>query len=255
MILFLKAIKLFNPLTKKINTMKINKNKLNFAIDALMFLSLLMIAGLGLLIKYVLIPGQERWIVYGKNVDMTFLGLDRHQWGSIHLIVAIIFSILLLIHLVLHWKSIICSFKRFFQNGKIRKPIAVVFIILSMFLLLLPFLINVEEQEALTGKERFGPFYQTKNTTSSANISDKTLTEDLHNKNLYKKRQNSEIQIRGHMTLSGISHDYNIPADTLKNRLELPSNTSENMRLGHLKKQYNFTMSDIENIINHYKKE
>jgi hypothetical protein len=36
-----------------------NKAQLNFAIDALMFLCMTAIAGLGFLMKYVLLPGRE----------------------------------------------------------------------------------------------------------------------------------------------------------------------------------------------------
>jgi len=38
-----------------------NKSKLNFVIDAVMFLVLMAMAGLGFLMNYVLIPGKERW--------------------------------------------------------------------------------------------------------------------------------------------------------------------------------------------------
>ncbi|MEJ5330464.1 MAG: hypothetical protein WHT07_09960 [Desulfobaccales bacterium] len=58
-----------------------NRAKLNFVIDALMFLCMAAIAGLGFLMKYVLVPGRETPLLYGRRVDLFFLGLDRHAWG------------------------------------------------------------------------------------------------------------------------------------------------------------------------------
>ncbi len=58
-----------------------DKTKLNFFIDASMFLTMMALAGLGLLIKYVLIPGRIAWAQYGRQMELTWLGLDRHAWG------------------------------------------------------------------------------------------------------------------------------------------------------------------------------
>jgi hypothetical protein len=57
------------------------KPKLNLVIDAIMFIDLMAVAGLGFLMKYVLLPGYKINEVYGSGVELSFLGLDRHQWG------------------------------------------------------------------------------------------------------------------------------------------------------------------------------
>ena len=62
-----------------------DKSKFNFVIDALMFLCLMAMAGLGFLMKYVLPPGREVQAKYGRNVYLSWLGWDRHDWGDIHL--------------------------------------------------------------------------------------------------------------------------------------------------------------------------
>jgi hypothetical protein len=59
--------------------MTMTKSKWNFLIDVNMLLFMGIITGIGFLIKYTLIPGSERWDVYGRNVDLSFMGLDRHQ--------------------------------------------------------------------------------------------------------------------------------------------------------------------------------
>ena len=44
--------------------------KVNFYINALLFLNLAIITGVGLLIKYTLLPGNERRAVYGGHVNL-----------------------------------------------------------------------------------------------------------------------------------------------------------------------------------------
>jgi hypothetical protein len=46
------------------------KAKLNLVIDALLLLCMAAMAGIGLLMKYVLVPGFKRWEIYGRNVEL-----------------------------------------------------------------------------------------------------------------------------------------------------------------------------------------
>ena len=90
-----------------------DKSKVSFVIDALMFLCMMAIAGIGFLMKFVLIPGKERWVKYGRNVDLYLLGMDRHEWGTIHLVIGFILLGLLVLHIILHWKMILAMYHRF----------------------------------------------------------------------------------------------------------------------------------------------
>jgi len=78
------------------------KNRINFFVDALMLVAGSLLAGTGFLMKYTLLPGRERMAVYGRNVELFFLGFDRHQWGALHLWLAFALLALLALHLVLH---------------------------------------------------------------------------------------------------------------------------------------------------------
>tara|TARA_R110002033_G_scaffold38827_3_gene78300 strand:+ start:2890 stop:3105 length:216 start_codon:yes stop_codon:yes gene_type:complete len=49
------------------------------------------VVGIGFLIKYTLISGKERNVIYGKNVELSLFGMDRHEWGYIHLVIAFVF--------------------------------------------------------------------------------------------------------------------------------------------------------------------
>jgi hypothetical protein len=125
-----------------------NKAKLNFVIDALMFLCMAAIAGLGFLMKYVLLPGRESTIRYGRKVDLALLGLDRHDWGAIHLYLGFLLLALLVLHIVLHWNMIPGLFARLIANSRQRRSIALVFVALAAALLLFPFLISPEVKDA-----------------------------------------------------------------------------------------------------------
>ena len=123
-----------------------DKLKLNFIIDALMFLILMAMAGLGFLMKYTLPPGRAVHATYGSNLALSWLGWDRHDWGDIHLYLAFILLGVLIIHLILHWKQILGLFQRLVPDPRRRYRIALVFLIISLLLIYFPFLITPDMQ-------------------------------------------------------------------------------------------------------------
>jgi hypothetical protein len=133
-----------------------DRSKLNFVIDALMFLTLMAIAGLGFLMKYILPPGREVMLRYGRNVELTWLGWDRHDWGSIHLYLAFTLLGLLVVHLILHWSMILGLLSRLLPDPRLRTRVAVAFLILSLLLIYVPFLITPEEGPRGRGLGRGG---------------------------------------------------------------------------------------------------
>ena len=123
-----------------------NKPKLNFVIDALMFLSLMAIAGLGFLMKYTLPPGRAVKSTYGRNLELSWLGWDRHDWGDIHLYLGLALLTLLIIHLIFHWQQILGLFRRLVPDPRRRYRIAFIFLLLSLLLIYFPFLITPDMQ-------------------------------------------------------------------------------------------------------------
>jgi hypothetical protein len=130
------------------------KPKLNFIIDALMFLTLMAMAGLGFLMKYILVSGREAWAKYGRNLALSWLGWDRHDWGDIHLYLAFALLTLLVIHLILHWQQILGLFQRLVPDPRRRYRIALIFLLLSPVLIYFPFLITPNMQERGGGRGR-----------------------------------------------------------------------------------------------------
>ncbi len=116
--------------------------KQNFIIDAVMFLNMMALAGTGFLNRYVLLSGQKAKAVYGQNVDMYLLGMARERWESIHLYLGILLLGLLVLHIVLHWKQIVTIYRRLIQANKQRQLVLLVFVIVSIWLLIFPFILS-----------------------------------------------------------------------------------------------------------------
>jgi hypothetical protein len=244
-----------------------NKSKLNLSIDIIMFMLLISVAGIGFLMKYVIVSGKERNIIYGNNVDLEFLGLTRHQWGTIHLTLSIIFLVLLILHIILHWKIIICLFSRLIPAVSIRFGIALFLALFCLIILISPFFIVPE-------KVPFQPQYRNRSSNSPSLINhkpeagknitlpvqksgepDKTvistedqerqavITEPDHHDSDYK-----EYEVYGYQTLLFVAQKYNVPVNKIAIDLNIPENLAGE-RLSYLKKTYSFTMTDVRKSI------
>lgn len=237
-----------------------DKSKTNLFIDIIMLILMMAIAGIGLLMKYVLVAGYERNAIYGNRVDLAFLGLTRHEWGTIHLIVSLTFLGLLILHTILHWNMIVCIFKKMLPKRTIR--IALASILTIFILLLVSFPLFVEPEIIDKVPMHKGRNNRNNNSTSefgdTTELSKSTDTTALgNNANKYNnKEQNStieEYEVYGSQTLQFVADKYSVPASTIAADLGIPV-TLAGERLGRLKKQYSFTMDDVKSSISKYKK-
>ena len=130
------------------------KSKLNFIIDAAMFLGVMAMAGLGFLMKYVLPSGRDAWAKEGSNRQLSWLGWDRHAWGDIHLYLAFTLLILLVVHIILHWQQILGLFHRVVPDSRRRYQLALIFLLLSLLLIYFPFLITPDSKARGRGSYR-----------------------------------------------------------------------------------------------------
>jgi len=145
------------------------KPKLNLIIEALMLLCMAAMAGIGLLIKYVLVPGQARWAIYGRNVELYFRGFDRHQWGTVHLTIGLVLIALLVLHIVLHWGMILAIYRRLIPSRLFRWIVVVILICLTAILLAFSCLVKPEVGEIRRGGGQGGRGYQTQAAPTGAN--------------------------------------------------------------------------------------
>jgi hypothetical protein len=131
-----------------------DKPRLNFIIDCLMFLFMAAILGLGLLMKYVLIPGRKTFAVYGRRVELSWLGWDRHDWGDIHFYLALILLGLLALHIILHWSMIVALFRRLIAAPQTRTITFWIFLLACLLLILFPFFLTPDIGRYGQGRER-----------------------------------------------------------------------------------------------------
>lgn len=130
----------------------IQRSVLNFTINATMTLCMSAIIGIGFLIKYTLISGQERWEVYGSNVELYFLGMDRHQWGMLHLILGFVLFGLLIAHIVLHWKVVTTVYQRIIKQSLTKKIVALCFAMICALLIVIPLFLEPSIESSKRGK-------------------------------------------------------------------------------------------------------
>ncbi len=196
-----------------------DKGKLNLIIDQLMLLVLALMAGIGFLMKFVLPPGRERVAKYGANTELYFLGADRHQWGDIHLITAYVMIALTLLHIVFHWDAIICLFRKLVPAARLRWSLMGVLALLSLFLLLSPFLISPVQKKG---------------------------GDALHDNSHVAQGQ---VDLNGRMSLGEVAKQFGISVPEAKKRLNLPAHVTETETLGHLRKEYGFTMEEARELL------
>ena len=131
-----------------------NKSNINFTIDALMFLCMAALGGIGLLMKYILLSGQEAQLKYGAKVELFFLGQGKHEWGNIHLIIGCVLVGLLILHIYLHWTQTVIMYRKLIGSQLTRRVVLVVFVIVCILLLILPFIIEPGLEEKAGGSRR-----------------------------------------------------------------------------------------------------
>lgn len=86
------------------------KNKLNFLVDFLAFIAFLVVAKTGLIIFLFLPSGVKQ----GRYQE--YFGITKSTYSIIHDWAGIILLILVVVHLVLHWKWIVCNVKSLFKK-------------------------------------------------------------------------------------------------------------------------------------------
>jgi hypothetical protein len=86
----------------------VKRSTLSFIIDAVSFVDLLALIGTGVILRWVLPPGTGglgRALSGGQGGEhiKELWGMSRHEWGTIHFWYAMVFVVLMAVHVVLHW--------------------------------------------------------------------------------------------------------------------------------------------------------
>lgn len=238
--------------------MKLNKSKFNLTIDIIMFIVMMAIAGIGFMIKYVLIAGFKRNDIYGINNKLYYWGMDRHEWGNIHLILSFILLFLLLLHIIFHWNLIVCIFKRMVPDKTWRIALSALFVLLSVILGIMPLFVtpeihendfNYRQHKQRSHQVPIKDEYLKENQVSPQQLSCSPNTPSKQtNEASHEKHNLKNIEIFGFMTLNEVASKYDIPVSELASSINIPVDRN-NERLGRLRKQYNFQLSELKTYI------
>jgi hypothetical protein len=153
------------------------------------------------------------------------LGLDRHEWGSIHFWFAVGFLSILTLHLYLHWRWILTVLRGRPREGSgARIALGTAGLVALLALAVAPFLSPVER----TGGAARAPASHSSGVERSESI-------------------------RGSMTLAEIQEATGVPADHIIEELGLPAGIQTDERLGRLKRTYGFAIDDVRRIVAAYR--
>ncbi|MDX9881626.1 MAG: DUF4405 domain-containing protein [Prolixibacteraceae bacterium] len=256
-----------------------DKSKINMSIDILMLLLMMPLAGIGFLIKYVLVPGSKRNELYGGGIDLEFWGLDRHEWGQIHFIISIVLLVLLVLHIIFHWKMIVCIFRRMVPNKVLGNTLAIVLGLISLGMIAFALFVSPEcvEHEPLyrnrdnhsPGPQRefrsFSGFSERQQMNSREVVAEdsarmvqeekieKKAESHAPDEQFHNEYPESYYEINGSQTLQYVAEKYGVDLTKLAADLNIPVSLAGE-RLGRLKRQYPFTMDDVRESIRKNKK-
>ncbi|MGR9044159.1 MAG: DUF4405 domain-containing protein [Gammaproteobacteria bacterium] len=191
--------------------------QLNFVIDLIAFTGFVFLTTTGILLHYLLPPGSGHF--------STLWGLDRHQWGTLHFWISVVFFSVLAFHLVLHWRWIISRISgRSPEGSGLRLGLGAVGVLALMALSIAPLIAPVE------------------------------IASPPQNNLIPSSHPFETIEIRGSMTLLEVEQSTGVPAHLIIEKLNLPPSLSKDEKLGKLKRIYGFELTAVRKIVADYKK-
>jgi len=250
-----------------------DKNRLKYLIDALLFICMVGLAGIGYL--------QGFFLAEGPVEDVTrkyFMGLHTHQWGHIHFYISLAFSVLIIIHLILSWNWIKATSKKIFKNKWGTALVGMVIVSLLIPLIFwafsLPHVDEYAEYGTRSGRGRninlperqvkgesalsqAAPPVQKEESTQKEGLAQREQTlheekEEHEEPRLTRGRleeQETGILITGQTTLYELERLTEIPKSAILKEMGLPTNIPSSESLGRLKRRYNFTMQELRDKI------
>ena len=92
-----------------------SKVKLNYALDVVIGLAFLLSGVTGLAFLAMGSGGYQG----GRNLEFasSFLGIARTVWNDLHALTSIVMIVGVVVHLVFHWKWIVCMTQRVFGRS------------------------------------------------------------------------------------------------------------------------------------------
>jgi len=219
----------------KQRNLKMKKSNWQYLVNTLLFTCMVCIAFIGFLMGFFLAQGPAV-----NEADKYLMGLHRHQWGNIHLYISIVFSILIIIHIIFDWKWIKGKAQKLFKK---RWGTALILTAIAPFLVLFLFWYFYPKYPASYedyGKRAGEKMRQTEQLKKGHQILDEIVLQD---------EERGYLIVTGQMTLLDVEKATGISARRIADELGLPSKISFKDTLGRLRRRYSFTLDEVRAII------
>ena len=218
------------------------RNTLNFVLDIVSLLNLLFLMVSGYVMTYTLPPRE------GSNVYRSLWGMDRHDWGDWHFWAAVLFVVLMVLHVALHWEWVCLTVGRMFRRGG-GSPAARNVYGGAFFLAIAAILVGfVWWAEAEVVEEvRGGGGYRGGRGQSAAVIEDAGEPGEAHEGG--RQGGGSGSWIRGATTLAEIEETTGVSCAEICLALGLPLDTPADTSLSSLRDKSGMSMSQMRGVI------
>jgi predicted RecB family endonuclease len=211
------------------------KTDWQYLIDTLLFLCIVGIIFIGFLMGLVLPKGPQ-----APESAKYFLGLHRHQWGNVHFYLSIVFTTLVIIHLILSWKWIKSKSRQIFKKGwssmLILTALASI-LILALFWAFYP---------------RIPGAYEDYGVRAGAKAKQHNLAKEgfpVHEETIFLEDGTVAIVITGQTTLRQVEEATGIPAKDIAAKLGLPEKVSPDESFGRLRKLYPIAIQNVRDAV------
>lgn len=225
------------------------KNSLNFAVDLLTLLAILVLVGTGL-IMYLILPAGS------GSRGLVLCGLGRHDWGDIHFWSSAALAVLLVLHLALHWAWVCGTIRRLLTpgrkggrpRGKWDNAYGVAFLVVliggfAAFMFISDAAVRVSAEEAGRHERMEGGGRGRGLGRSSADAGPEH--EPGNSDHEQHSRFVGGMEIRGRTTLAEIEAATGVSAESIISRAGLPEDTSVSEPLRAIADRQGLSMSVI----------
>jgi len=215
------------------------QSKVNFIVDALAFLFLVLLISSGLVMRFLLPPGGGD----GGGGRLALWGMGRHAWGDGHFYLAMALMGVLALHLVLHWRWVVSV-----GAGEGRQTARLWLGALAMITLfavaLSPFFGSVEKKPPAHRQGRAGG--QAGPVVPPPADAPESSSKKMHAGGAAQGEKG--VFIRGGMTLAEFEEASGMPAAELLARLGVSGDIDREEKLGRLARRHGFTLDDVRMI-------
>jgi len=226
------------------------KTTTRFWVDAVMFISLFGLLITGLIMAFFADSGPNV-----SEASKYFLRLHRHQWGGIHSYFAIVFTLMLLIHLILEWKWIMGKTRNLFRKSWMLVPIvlvAVLIIFISWVLAPKDFVLKKKSESRWKQQRAYDIGADPGDSIPESSPDTKGLKMGDHEEpgdDIEVKHESLEVAITGQDSLQSLERKTGIPVRDIIKKAGLPDDISLVECLGRLKRIHDFSIQDIREAI------